>query len=61
LTITGSLPASVERIGEIAGNLAANGRQDIAGYDAATVRTILLDDSLKSPYPAEAPEKYAGM
>ena len=51
---------TAERIEEVAGNLAGNGHDEIAGYDAATVRTILLDGSVASPYPAEAPEKYAG-
>ena len=52
--------ATVERIEKIAGNLARNGHEDITGYDAVTVRTILLDESVREPYPVEAPEKYAG-
>lgn len=52
--------ATAERIEEVAGNLAENGHDEIAGYDTATVRMILLDGSVMSPYPAEAPAKYAG-
>jgi hypothetical protein len=52
--------ATVERIGEIACNLADNGHDEIAGYDLATVRTILLDESVTSPYPSEPPQKYVG-
>ena len=52
--------ATAERIDEVAGNLAVNGHEEITGYETATVRMILLDESVKSPYPSEAPEKYAG-
>jgi hypothetical protein len=52
--------ATVERIEEIAGNLAGNGHSEIAGYDGETVRTILLDESVTSPYPPEPPRKYLG-
>ena len=52
--------ATVERIEKIASNLAGNGHDEIAGYDVATVRMILLDASISSPYPAEPPEKYVG-
>jgi hypothetical protein len=45
--------AIVERIDEIAGNLAENGHEEITGYDTTTVRMIPLDESVKSPYPAE--------
>lgn len=52
--------ATVERIEEIASNLVGNGHGEIAGYDMETVRTILLDESLTSPYPPEPPKKYIG-
>lgn len=52
--------ATIERIEEVAANLAGNGHDEIAGYDPTTVRMILLDGSVNSPYPAEVPEKYAG-
>jgi hypothetical protein len=52
--------ATVERIEEIAGNLETNGHEEIAGYEAAIVQAILLDESVKSPYPVEPPEKYVG-
>jgi hypothetical protein len=52
--------ASVERIEETARNPTGNGQDEIAGYDTATVRMILLDESVRSPYPAEAPKEYAG-
>lgn len=52
--------ATVERIEKIASNLAGNGHDEIAGYDVATVRMILLDASIRSPYPTEPPEKYVG-
>lgn len=49
-----------ERIQQIAANLTGNGHHEIAGYNASTVRMILLDVSVQSPYPTEAPKKYAG-
>ncbi len=52
--------ATAERIEEIAGNLTGNGHDEIAGYDVGTVRMILLDESVRSPYPSEPPKKYAG-
>ncbi len=52
--------ATAERIEEIASNLAENGHDEIAGYDIATVRTILLDKSVTSPHAPEAPDRYAG-
>lgn len=59
LSITGDT-ASAERIKEIAANLAGNGHDEVAGYDVATVRMILLDESVRSPYPPEPPEQYVG-
>ena len=53
--------ATAERIETIAGNLTARNRYAIAGYDAAVVREILLDQAVTAPYRADdAPEKYAG-
>jgi hypothetical protein len=52
--------AMVERIKEIARNLVGNDHSEIAGYDVATVRTILLDEEVTSPYPSEPPQKYVG-
>lgn len=52
--------ANADVIGEVAGNLLRNGHEYIAGYDTETVRAILLDTTVTSPYPAEAPAKYAG-
>lgn len=52
--------ATAELIEEIAGNLAENGHEEVTGYDTSTVRVILLDESVKSPYPAEAPQEYRG-
>jgi hypothetical protein len=47
-------------ISEIAANLAGNGHGEIAGYDARTVRAILLDKTLGGSYPVQPPAQYAG-
>lgn len=52
--------ATAERIEEIASNLVRSSHNEIAGYDLATVRMILLDESVRSPYPPEPPQKYVG-
>ena len=54
-----SRTATAALINEIAANMAKNGHADIAGYDARTVRAILLDKNLTA-YPADAPAPYAG-
>lgn len=46
--------ATAALIREVAANVGAT------GYDARTVRAILLDKTLGSTYPAQAPAKYAG-
>ena len=46
--------ATAKLISEVAANVGAT------GYDARTVRAILLDKSLAGTYPAEAPAAYAG-
>lgn len=52
--------ATLALIGEVAASMLKNRHKEIAGYDARTVRAILLDKSLASPYPPEAPAAYAG-
>lgn len=64
-TITGrsepvSESATTELINQIGGNLLRHRHPELEGYDAETVRAILLDTGVTSPYPAEAPAKYAG-
>jgi hypothetical protein len=52
--------ASDEQIRKVAVNLLRYGYAEIEGWDNLTVRAILLDKAVTSPYPAEAPAKYAG-
>lgn len=52
--------ATVSVISEVAGNLLAVGHGYLKGYDAGTVRAILLDEAVTAPFPTEAPPKYAG-
>lgn len=47
-------------IEEVAKNMLANGHAYLEGYDVRTVRVILLDKTLGTSYPADAPAKYAG-
>lgn len=52
--------ATTHLIAEIAASLIGNGNESVRGYDALTVRAILLDKTLGTSFPAEAPAKYAG-